>query len=485
MNGKPYDKCPEPVRSTGWGREPVKPRRQQRSELKVFRRLRNDRLFTCVVCGGDVFGRRGSGRMFEYERGISIEIPPSIVVPTCHECGEMYLSEELLDEVDRRLERQGKGTMKRKKPMSEAQKAALAKGREKRLSSHQPNNQPNNHEQVGKETPAPSSGHRAQAQFPKIQDTPKETEQRSRVLSADTVVMPVMPHSTPPKEPELDEEAEARVIAHQRLYESEEWQVVVDGKIDTTSTADECWVRAAKARKEGSTVVVADPNGVQLPDAEAEEKAKRWAKQARNWQVEHQNGGLQSVLFRGKMDDAVNAFERHKRNVRGASLVLYNGTGEPVRQVNRPQFRTTINGPENEIEVDDQTYKKYVGPRPESTESSGSQGAQSLENKTGVESVLDQIEACWDGKRWHNEWQKAKPQQDFGGLPANFDEVVRLMKPTEKLKNITEAIAITRALLVFLEGRREEIQREFVTHLQSSNVRDFAIGSLLDNIRKL
>jgi hypothetical protein len=182
------------------------------------------------------------------------------------------------------------------------------------------------------------------------------------MVSFDTVVIPPIEKLVAEPQAPPDPLTEAQVIAKQRLYESKAWQVIIDGNVDTTSTADECWDRAVRARRErpDSDIGIVDPSGTRLADADAELMASRFAKQARNWKVERHNGGLTSVVYRGLMDGALKAFEQAAERNRGSTLVLFNGGGERLDQVCRPQFRTTINGPTNEIEVDSESYKKYL-----------------------------------------------------------------------------------------------------------------------------
>ena len=57
----------------------------------------------CVQCGGMVRPLAGSGRMFEYRPGISLEIPVDFSVSTCELCGETYLTDRDAAELEKRL----------------------------------------------------------------------------------------------------------------------------------------------------------------------------------------------------------------------------------------------------------------------------------------------------------------------------------------------------------------------------------------------
>lgn len=65
--------------------------------------LSNLKLPRCAECGGKVELRTGPGRMREYRRGVSLEIPEDVGIPTCVACGEESMVPEVSDELDRRL----------------------------------------------------------------------------------------------------------------------------------------------------------------------------------------------------------------------------------------------------------------------------------------------------------------------------------------------------------------------------------------------
>lgn len=438
------------------------------------------------------------------------------------------------------MKKQTKGSTRAKRPMSEAQKRALAAGRAKRhgkagdgaTKQGEPGAPTVPGSGVEQNTPVvEAKGPKKPARRPAAPKPPPEPpkapeppakppEPPRRMLSESTVVIPAFGAMKPEPEPEPDPQAEAEVIAHQRLYESEKWQVVVNGKLETTATADECWLQANRARADKTaTVAILDPDGNQLADRAAEEQAKRWAKQARNWRVERQNGGVQTVIFRGRMDPALDAFERNKDRVGGATLVLFDGADRAIRQVCKPQFRTTINGPENEIEVDSVTYKKYL-------EAAQDKAAQDEADRTGVPVDPDSLQwrktesrptpdPCppgssefrqafdearrapsppapagqpdtnlrWNGTNWEI-LNQAHGQAQAASVP-DFAGIMAAVAPTTELEHVADAIAITRALLQYLESRQAEIQGGLVAQLRVPAVRDYALGRLLDHVRKL
>jgi hypothetical protein len=47
----------------------------------------------CENCGGFVQSTTGSGRTHEYHRGLRLPVPETFPIPTCKNCGEIYLSE--------------------------------------------------------------------------------------------------------------------------------------------------------------------------------------------------------------------------------------------------------------------------------------------------------------------------------------------------------------------------------------------------------
>jgi hypothetical protein len=412
--------------------------------------------------------------------------------------------------------------------MSEAQKRALAAGRAKRhgKAGEQPAKQG---EPGAPPVPGPGGDQNAPVvpakgpkkaasrpkaikptpEPPKAPETPAKPPEPRRMLSASTVVIPAFGAMKPDPEPEPDPQAEAEVISHQRLYESEKWQVVVNGKLETTATADDCWLRANQARRDKTAdVAILDPEGNRLADRAAEEQAKRWAKQARNWRVERQNGGVQTVIFRGRMDPAIEAFERHVERVGGATLVLFDGAERPVRQVCKPQFRTTINGPENEIEVDSETYKKYLQnstgvadepeqpkvepesrPSPDPCPAGSSQFMDAFnEARRGAQpppppspNAQPDTNLRWNGTNWQ------VLDQGAGQVPSvpDFAGMMSAVAPTTELEHVADAIAITKALLQYLESRQAEIQNGLGAQLRVPAVRDYALGRLIDHVRKL
>lgn len=281
--------------------------------------------------------------------------------------------------------------MMTKRTMSEAQKRAMAEGRAKRrerlaaaglserLGGDQnasdvipaPPDPPraSGAQQGTKESPhagglAPSPNHRAVAAGPgcilaPVEDRPKKTS--PKLFSSETVLFPesFFVSDAAPSEPTPPTDASVR--AEQARYVSEDWKLVRDGSVLATGTADSCYVQALSSRNKepDAAFVLVDPNGCQV-EAEMEVDAARLARQARNWSVERQNGGIRNVVFKGTMEGAERAYEDHVRSNRGGTVVLLDGTEHPVDQVCRPQFRTTINGPDEEIKVDSESYKKYV-----------------------------------------------------------------------------------------------------------------------------
>jgi len=59
--------------------------------------------FPCAECGGSVRMLKASGEQREYARGLSAEIPASVLIPKCDQCGETYFSAEDSERVDNLL----------------------------------------------------------------------------------------------------------------------------------------------------------------------------------------------------------------------------------------------------------------------------------------------------------------------------------------------------------------------------------------------
>jgi hypothetical protein len=262
---------------------------------------------------------------------------------------------------------------KSKRPMTDAQKRALAKGRAKRHEQMKnPGKKAESTEPADQKVSEPAKGQQGAKESKRSgpkhlsADPPRPkpgTPSTGRRLTPGTVVIPALDklaEAAPAPEPE-GAETEEMVAKREALYGSEQWQVVTGNKMDTTGTADACATRAIVARRRENLpdVHVLDPSGKRI-DPEKEAEAARLARQARNWRVERHNGGLQKVMYKGKMDGAIKAYEREFERASGCTVVMFNGRGEPVDQVCKPQFRTTINGPDKEIEVDTETYKKFV-----------------------------------------------------------------------------------------------------------------------------
>ena len=49
--------------------------------------------FECAECGGRVAERKAAGRKHEYRRGVLLDVPAALAIPTCGSCGEQYPSE--------------------------------------------------------------------------------------------------------------------------------------------------------------------------------------------------------------------------------------------------------------------------------------------------------------------------------------------------------------------------------------------------------
>lgn len=56
--------------------------------------------FTCMECGGSVELVAKTGRTRVVERGVTLEIPASIPLPTCIKCDEVYINKHLGERID-------------------------------------------------------------------------------------------------------------------------------------------------------------------------------------------------------------------------------------------------------------------------------------------------------------------------------------------------------------------------------------------------
>jgi hypothetical protein len=405
---------------------------------------------------------------------------------------------------------------KPKRPMTEAQKKALATGRAKR------------HEQMknpGKSAPTKPAASKTASEEPKAQEGAKESKpapvkrkapkpstkrlvptpgvpSEGRRLTADTVLFPLpdptkaveqSPTAVAAEGIETDEMVDAR----EALYGDENWTVVIGNKVDTTGAADECVDRAmvARLREKLTDVRVVDPSGNAI-DPEKEKEASRLAKEARSWRVERQNGGACTVMYKGKMPGALKAFEREYDRAAGCTVVLFNGRAEPVDQVCKPQFRTTINGPDNEIVVDSESYKKYIAPA-EADAMQGDSKPDKPDAAPGAGRCDAQAPAAAAG------CQPDAPDWT-GAIPADFSGVENLKLPEERnfgcqvrpaklagrdadiveLENVGAAIAHCRTMLTYLE-QRDRVLREKVVGRMTHGSPDAAADSMHAIIRGL
>jgi hypothetical protein len=54
-----------------------------------------NKIFPCVMCGGNVYNIGKPGRMWLLRKDLDVEIPSWFKLPTCIECGEFYMTAEL------------------------------------------------------------------------------------------------------------------------------------------------------------------------------------------------------------------------------------------------------------------------------------------------------------------------------------------------------------------------------------------------------
>lgn len=64
--------------------------------------------FTCMECGGKVELVAKPGRTRVVRRGVTMDIPASIPLPTCLVCDEFYVNKHLGERIDAILTRQPK-----------------------------------------------------------------------------------------------------------------------------------------------------------------------------------------------------------------------------------------------------------------------------------------------------------------------------------------------------------------------------------------
>jgi hypothetical protein len=64
--------------------------------------------FTCMECGGSVEPVAKAGRSRVVQRGVTMEIPASILLPTCVDCDEVYINKHLGERIDAILTRRPK-----------------------------------------------------------------------------------------------------------------------------------------------------------------------------------------------------------------------------------------------------------------------------------------------------------------------------------------------------------------------------------------
>ncbi len=59
----------------------------------------------CFECGGTIRPIKVAGRMTWYQNRM-VEIPEHISIPTCDECGEEWIDQDVCDVLDRELQQQ-------------------------------------------------------------------------------------------------------------------------------------------------------------------------------------------------------------------------------------------------------------------------------------------------------------------------------------------------------------------------------------------
>jgi hypothetical protein len=61
-------------------------------------------LSRCPECGGKVVMRRGRGRLMRYKNIDGLEVPASLGIPTCRDCGTQWINDTVAEAIDEAME---------------------------------------------------------------------------------------------------------------------------------------------------------------------------------------------------------------------------------------------------------------------------------------------------------------------------------------------------------------------------------------------